>query len=67
MRIPSSIPITSGAIIDEIYANKEFFYVENLSLSTSPDIKTEIVLCSLNPETTKRFMELMNKLQGLTK
>ena len=28
MRIPSSIPVTSGAIIDEIYANKEFFYVD---------------------------------------
>lgn len=67
MRIPSSIPITSGAIIDEIYANKEFFYVENLSLSVSPHNKTEIVLCSLDPDTTKRFMDLMNKLQALTK
>lgn len=67
MRIPSSPPIISGAIIDEIYANKELFYVDNLSLSVGPLAKTEIVLCSIDSETTRRFMELMNKLQALTK
>lgn len=67
MRIPSSIPITSGAIIDEIYANKEFFYIDNLSLSVGPRNKTEIVLCSIDSDTTKRFMDLMDKLQALTK